>query len=111
MDGVVRVSEIPLEAHPPYVDPGLSGQLGKIFESEDGRFKAVYWLAEGPGRLLEQPKADELICVLEGEVLVEQDGIQATAGPGDVIVWGKEGPPTLTIPDRLLAFCVVYGSR
>ena len=108
MEGVVRLERVQLEDHPPYADPQLRGRLGEIFSSGDGRFKAVYWLAEGPGRLLEQPKADELICVLEGEILVEQNGERASAGPGDVILWCTENPPVITVPNQLLAFCVVY---
>lgn len=105
---MVRFGEVRLETHPPYLDLGLSGDLGQVFCSADGRFRAVYWIAQGPGKLLEQPKADELICVLEGEALVEWHGERTAAGPGDVVLWLKDNPPQITVQDRLLAFCVVY---
>jgi uncharacterized cupin superfamily protein len=108
MKPVVRLSDVALRSHPPYLDPGLKGDLGHIFQSQDGRFKAVYWVAEGPGKLLEQPKADELICVLEGEAIVEQGDERSTAGPGDVILWLQEYPPLITVSRRLVAFAVVY---
>ncbi len=94
--------------HPPYQDPGLTGYLGDIFQSRDGRFKATYWEAQGPGKLLERPKSDELICILEGEIVVEVEGRRATAGPGDVVLWLTDDPPLLTIPERVKAFCVTY---
>jgi len=108
VNAVARFSEVELEPHPPYRDPGLTGELGQIFHSDDGCFKAVYWVAQGPGKLLEQPKANELLCVLEGEVLVERRGEQTRAGPGDVILWLKDDPPLITVQERLTAFCVVY---
>jgi hypothetical protein len=108
MGSVVRVNEVSLQSHPPYLDAGLKGELGPVFESDDGCFKAVYWIAEGPGKLLERPKADELICVLEGEALVDQGDERVRARPGDVILWLREDPPLITIEERLVAFAVVY---
>jgi len=108
MDAVVTLDQVALRPHPPYLDPGLKGDLGQVFASDDGCFKAVYWLAEGPGELRESPKADELICVLQGEAEVERSGQSARAGPGDVILWLKEDPPLIRIPERLVAFAVVY---
>jgi len=110
MDDVVKLDAVALRSHPPYLDPGLKAELGHIFTSKDGCLKAVYWLAEGPGELREMPKADELICVLEGEALVERSGQTAKAGPGDVILWLKEDPPLVRIPERLVAIAVVCRS-
>lgn len=108
MNAVVKLDQVALRPHPPYLDPGLRGELGPVFTSDDGCFKAVYWLAQGPGELHERPKADELICVLEGEALVVSCGQELTAGPGDVILWLRENPPLIRIPERLVAFAVVY---
>ena len=97
-----------MSAHPAYQDSGLSAKLGKCFESRDGRFLAVYWDARGPGRLLEKPQIDELICVIEGRAQVEWHGEQAAAGPGDVILWLVNDPPVVVVEQSLFAFCVTY---
>ncbi len=103
-----RLNKLPLEVHPPYLDTNLSGFLGQVYKSPDGRFGAVYWLAQGPGRLLEQPQADELICILEGNAAVERHGEKTNVGPGDVIFWLMEDPPVVFVPGSLRAFCVTY---
>lgn len=108
MNAVVKLNQVDLQPHPTYLDPGLRAALGPVFASDDGCVKAVYWLAQGPGELRETPKADELICVLEGEALVELGSEQTTAGPGDVILWLKGNPPLIRIRERLIAFAVAY---
>lgn len=95
-------------AHPPYSDPGLSADLGRVYASPDECFKAVYWVARGPGRLLEQPKSDELICILEGAAQVEWHGEVRSAAAGDTILWLKDDPPRILVDDHLTAFCVTY---
>jgi uncharacterized cupin superfamily protein len=108
MDVVVTRDKASWTAHPPYQDPGLSARLGRVFTSADGLVKAVYWDAQGPGRLLERPKGDELICVLAGEAVVEWHGEQSTARAGDVILWLQDDPPTVVINQTLRAFCVAW---
>jgi uncharacterized cupin superfamily protein len=108
MSVVVRWDEATWTAHPPYQDAGLNARLGQVFASGDGRVKAVYWDAQGPGRLLERPKGDELICVLKGEAVVEWHGTQTIARPGDVILWLRDDPATVFVTQTLRAFCVAW---
>ena len=111
MDAYCRLNKLHLEIHPPYLDPGLSGYLGHVYQSPDGHFGVVYWVAQGPGRLLEQPKVDELICILKGNATLERHGEIIDVGPGDVIFWLVEDPPVVFVPDSLHAFCVTYRSK
>jgi len=112
MEVVYSPQMAPMVAHRPYLDPGLRGEIASLFSSADGRFHAVYWQTAGPGELLEQPRTDEWICILEGGAEVEWHGERCQAGPGDVIFWGHVDPPRIIVPERLLAFCVSYdGNR
>ena len=108
MDAVKTLEEISFRTHPPYQDQRLTGKLGDIYNSADGRFGAVYWIAHGPGRLLEQPQADELICILEGHAVVEWHDQRKEVGPGNVILWLVKDPPVVFVPDQLIAFCATY---
>ena len=108
LNPVVTLQTLPLVDHPPYKDPGLRGKLGRVFRSADGCFSAALWQAWGPGRLLETPKADELICLLKGKAAVVRDGRTTVAVPGDVILWLRDDPPSVFIEDHLEAFCVSY---
>jgi uncharacterized cupin superfamily protein len=73
--------------------------------------KAVYWEAHGPGRLLEKPPLDELICIIQGEAIVEHPGEEMHVGPGDVILWLVADPPVVRVLDRLYAISVTYDHR
>jgi hypothetical protein len=108
VDVLVKRDRVSMTSHPTYQDPGLTAMLGKCFESGDKRFLAVYWDATGPGRLLEEPQIDELICIIEGRALVEWHGEKAAAGPGDVILWLVIDPPVVVVEQNLFAFCVTY---
>lgn len=111
MNVVRRLDELNLVDHPTYKDPGLIGKLGRVYTSPDTRFGGVYWVAQGPGRLLEQPREDELICILEGSAVVEWHFKKMEVGPKDVILWLIKDPPILFIPESLIAFCVTYNSK
>ena len=108
MKQIFTLNNIDWSIHPPYLDPGLSAKIGHVFQSEDKKFKAGLWDAKGPGELLEIPSADELICILEGELIVEIAGEKSIAHPGDVVFWSVNNPPKITIPDFVKAFYVVY---
>ena len=108
MNPVIKLADMPMAEHPPYQDPNLRGQIGTIFKSDDGRFVAARWIAQGPGTLLERPDCDELICILAGHATVKLNGQTSTAGPGDVILWLKDHTPIITIENRLEAFCCAY---
>jgi ethanolamine utilization protein EutQ (cupin superfamily) len=108
MKKVFTLNNIEWSKHPPYLDPGLTSKIGNIFQSEDKKFMAGFWDAKGPGELLEKQTSDELICILEGELIVEIAGEKTIAHPGDVVFWSVKNPSKITIPNHVKAFYVVY---
>ncbi len=111
MKTIVKHAQINYVTHPPYQDHNLNGELGYIYNSTDDCFGAVYWKAKGPGRLLEKPQADELICILEGQAIVEQNGETEIVGSGDVILWLVDDPPVVFVQKKLFAFCATYKAK
>jgi uncharacterized cupin superfamily protein len=111
MKAAMKHTLIDFKTHPPYLDDHLKGELGYIYSSMDDCFGAVYWRATGPGYLLEKPQADELICILEGQAIVDFEDEIETVGPGDVILWLVDNPMVVFVPEKLFAFCATYHSK
>ena len=108
MKQIFTLNQIDWSIHPPYLDPGLSSKIGHIIQSEDKKFIAGFWDAKGPGELLEKPSSDELICILEGELLVEIEGEKFIAHSGDVVFWSVKNTPKITVSNYVKAFYVAY---
>jgi ethanolamine utilization protein EutQ (cupin superfamily) len=84
-------------------------KLGDVpFESADERLSAGLWEYDGESRSEAADGYDEVLVVTRGTIGVDAEGVEGTAGTGDVVVYGSPLAPKTVRASGLAATYVVH---